>query len=68
MSTNIIVKKLLRPAMDRQEYEMCEHKGIGHPDTLTDAMCEAASRELSPAYLREFGRIMHHNLDKGLLR
>ena len=46
---------------------MCEHKGIGHPDTLTDAMCEAASRELSLAYLREFGRIMHHNLDKGLL-
>ena len=67
MSANIIVKQLLRPAMDRQEYEMCEHKGIGHPDTLTDAMCEAASRELSLAYLREFGRIMHHNLDKGLL-
>ncbi|MCC6208912.1 MAG: methionine adenosyltransferase [Gammaproteobacteria bacterium] len=67
MSANIIVKRLLRPAMDRQEYEMCEHKGIGHPDTLTDAMCEAASRELSLAYLREFGRVMHHNLDKGLL-
>lgn len=66
MSANIIVKQLRRPAMDRQEYEMCEHKGIGHPDTLTDAMCEAASRELSLAYLREFGRIMHHNLDKGL--
>lgn len=67
MSANIIVKQLLRPAMDRQQYEMCEHKGIGHPDTLTDAMCEAASRELSLVYRRECGRIMHHNLDKGLL-
>lgn len=67
MSANIIVKQLARPAMDRQQYEMCEHKGIGHPDTITDAVCEAASRELSLAYLRECGRVLHHNLDKGLL-
>ena len=67
MSAKVVVKQLLRPAMGRQEYEMCEHKGIGHPDTLTDAMCEAASRDVSLTYLKEFGRIMHHNLDKGLL-
>ena len=50
-----------------RNFEMCEHKGIGHPDTLTDGICEAASRELSRRYRREFGRVLHHNLDKGLL-
>lgn len=47
--------------------EMCEHKGVGHPDTLTDGVCEAASRALSREYLRQCGRVLHHNLDKGLL-
>ena len=64
---NVIIKQLPRPPIDRQEYEMCEHKGIGHPDTITDAVCEAASRELSLAYRERFGQVMHHNLDKGLL-
>ncbi len=67
MTANIIVQPLSRPAIDRQEYEVCEHKGIGHPDTITDAVCEAASRELSLEYRERFGQIMHHNLDKGLL-
>lgn len=53
--------------IESRDFEMCEHKGIGHPDTLTDGLCEAASRELSRRYLREFGRVLHHNLDKGLL-
>lgn len=47
--------------------EMCEHKGLGHPDTLADGVCEAASRALSLAYRRQCGRVLHHNLDKGLL-
>lgn len=67
MIPNIVVKQLSRAPLDRQEFEMCEHKGIGHPDTITDAVCEAASRELSIAYRERFGQIMHHNLDKGLL-
>ena len=36
-----------------RNFEMCEHKGIGHPDTLTDGICEAASRELSRRYRRD---------------
>ena len=67
MISNVIVKPLPRAPMDRLEFEMCEHKGIGHPDTIADAVCEAASRELSLAYRERFGRILHHNLDKGLL-
>lgn len=46
---------------------MCEHKGIGHPDTICDGVCEAACRELSLAYLKAYGKVLHHNLDKGLL-
>jgi S-adenosylmethionine synthetase len=46
---------------------MCEHKGIGHPDTLTDGACEAAACALATAYEDACGRVLHFNLDKGLL-
>lgn len=55
------------PARAPPEVEFVEHKGTGHPDTLTDGFCEAASRELSRLYLRSCGAVLHHNLDKGLL-
>lgn len=51
----------------RAPVEMCEHKGVGHPDTLTDAVCEAVALELVRTYEREFGGGMHFNVDKGLL-
>ena len=67
MNTEIIVTALPRTPIDQHEVELCEHKGIGHQDTIADAVCEAASRELSQAYLSAFGRVLHHNLDKGLV-
>jgi len=67
MARNIIVKALPHWPIEQHEIEMCEHKGIGHPDTMTDAVSEAASRELSLAYLETYGHVLHHNLDKGLL-
>ena len=51
----------------QREVEICEHKGLGHPDSVMDGVCEAASRTLSLAYLKAYGHILHHNLDKGLL-
>lgn len=48
-------------------FEACEHKGIGHPDTLTDGTCEAAAVALAQAYRATYGRVLHFNLDKGLL-
>lgn len=63
----IMVKPLARAPIEAQAFEMCEHKGIGHPDTIVDGVCEAASRVLSLAYRDRTGRIHHHNLDKGLL-
>ncbi len=47
--------------------EIVERKGAGHPDYLCDSMMEAISIALSKEYVRAFGTILHHNIDKGLL-
>ena len=47
--------------------EYVERKGLGHPDSLMDGICERSSIELSKYYLEHFGAILHHNVDKGLL-
>ena len=65
------------PAMDRlvisaletvdDSVEIVERKGLGHPDTICDALAEALSRRLCREYRRRFGDILHHNVDKALL-
>lgn len=47
--------------------EIVERKGVGHPDTICDALAETLSRALSREYLARFGEILHHNVDKALL-
>jgi S-adenosylmethionine synthetase len=47
--------------------EIVERKGLGHPDTICDALAENLSIELSRFYLERFGSILHHNVDKALL-
>lgn len=47
--------------------EVCEHKGIGHPDTICDGAVEAVSRALCVAYREAWGELRHHNVDKALL-
>jgi len=64
---NIVVQAGSSAGPADRVVEICEHKGLGHPDTITDAVCEAASRELSLAYRSAYGAILHHNVDKGLL-
>ncbi|MCD6589581.1 methionine adenosyltransferase [Candidatus Woesearchaeota archaeon] len=44
--------------------ELVERKGLGHPDTIADMIAEEFSKELSRRYIEEYGRIMHHNVDK----
>jgi S-adenosylmethionine synthetase len=55
------------PAPGDQSFEMVERKGVGHPDTICDAIAEALSVNLSRFYLDRFGIILHHNVDKALL-
>lgn len=62
MANNIIIGNLVDDAI-----EMAERKGIGHPDTICDEITERISVELCRYYLKEFGAIMHHNVDKALL-
>ncbi|NIP31515.1 MAG: methionine adenosyltransferase [Candidatus Dadabacteria bacterium] len=50
-----------------ESIEIAERKGIGHPDTICDQITEQISIELCKYYLKEFGAIMHHNVDKALL-
>ncbi len=47
--------------------EIVERKGIGHPDTICDALAEQLSTNLCKYYLEHFGAILHHNVDKALL-
>jgi S-adenosylmethionine synthetase len=51
-----------------QPVEVVERKGLGHPDTICDALAEEVSLALSRFYLERFGLILHHNVDKVLLR
>lgn len=47
--------------------EIVERKGLGHPDTICDAIAEAVCKRLCRQYLDRFGVILHHNVDKVLL-
>jgi S-adenosylmethionine synthetase len=67
MSTNIVVERLNYTPIEDQHVELVERKGLGHPDYIADAAAEASSIELSKYYIRKYGVILHHNLDKVLL-
>ena len=56
------------PAVEDLDIEIVERKGLGHPDTVCDALAEELSRSLSRFYVDRFGMILHHNVDKVLLR
>jgi len=47
--------------------EVVERKGLGHPDSICDALAETLSRNLCREYRNRFGAILHHNVDKALL-
>jgi S-adenosylmethionine synthetase len=47
--------------------EVVERKGLGHPDTICDAIAERVSIRLCEVYRERFGLILHHNVDKVLL-
>ena len=67
MKPSIVVERIDRIPVKDQHTELVERKGLGHPDYIIDSACECASRALSRYYLEHYGKILHHNLDKGLL-
>ena len=55
-------------AVERSEFpELVERKGVGHPDSVCDAVADACSRSLCGYYLENFNRVYHHNVDKAAL-
>ncbi|MEB3756370.1 MAG: methionine adenosyltransferase [Desulfurococcales archaeon] len=67
MVQNLFIEEYRHPPIYKLGTELVERKGLGHPDYIADSASEIASRELSKYYLKEYGRILHHNLDKTLL-
>jgi len=47
--------------------EIVERKGLGHPNTICDAVMESVAVEWAQAYLKNAGRVLHFNADKGML-
>lgn len=59
---------ILQKNLDENEFDVVERKGVGHPDTLADALAERLSSAYSQYTLAKFGTVLHHNFDKvGLL-
>ncbi len=52
---------------EARQIEIVERKGLGHPDTICDALAEELSCALSRFYRDRFGFVLHHNVDKVLL-
>jgi S-adenosylmethionine synthetase len=64
---NLLINGLNQTPIEKQKLEIVERKGLGHPDSICDAIMDQISVRLSKAYLEKFGAIMHHNADKSLL-
>lgn len=64
---DLVVRPRESPAPGLQEVEIVERKGLGHPDTICDAVAEQICVRLCRYYHEHFGRILHHNVDKVLL-
>ncbi len=63
----LVIEELTLPPMALRPMEIVERKGLGHPDSICDAVMESISVALCGYYLRHTGSILHHNIDKGLL-
>jgi len=65
---DLSVLPLTQPPANQRPVEVVERKGLGHPDSVCDALAEALSLAYSRYGLAHFGAIPHHNVDKALLR
>jgi len=64
MARNIEIEKINYTHIEKQNTELVERKGIGHPDSIADGLAETVSRALSKYYIEHYGRILHHNTDE----
>lgn len=64
---DIFVERLSGLSVAEKKVEIVERKGLGHPDSICDAIVEEIALSLSQEYMNRLGVILHHNIDKGLL-
>ena len=64
MARNIRVEKITQTPIEKQEIEIVERKGVGHPDSMADGFAESVSRALCNEYIRKCGTVLHHNTDQ----
>ncbi len=65
--SKIDLEEMCQLPMEKQVTELVERKGIGHPDTMCDAIMEQVCVALCKEYRASFDRILHFNIDKGML-
>ncbi|MCU4925191.1 methionine adenosyltransferase [Halobacteria archaeon AArc-dxtr1] len=61
---NIRVEPIDRRAVEDQEVEIVERKGIGHPDSICDGVAEHVAGALAREYLNRVGKVLHFNTDE----
>jgi S-adenosylmethionine synthetase len=67
VAADIVIEAVGDTPIAARRIELVERKGIGHPDTICDALVEAISLRLNQLYLARTGGIAHYNIDKALL-
>ncbi len=63
----IVIEDMKQAPVSARQIEIVERKGVGHPDSICDAVMEEISISLGREYIARFGKIPHFNVDKGLL-
>ena len=61
---NIRVEPVVGRAVEDQEVEIVERKGLGHPDSICDGVAEHVSRALAREYVDRVGTVLHYNTDE----
>jgi S-adenosylmethionine synthetase len=64
MARNIVMETIDETPIEKQNVEIVERKGIGHPDSVADGLSESVSRALCRMYIERYDRILHHNTDE----
>ncbi|MCL2712663.1 MAG: methionine adenosyltransferase [Methanomassiliicoccaceae archaeon] len=64
MTKNIYVEGISEVPVPMGKVELVERKGIGHPDSVADALAEEVSKALCKMYKKELGTVLHHNTDE----
>ena len=63
----LVVEALRQPPVAARRVELVERKGLGHPDTICDALVETVAVALNRLYRERVGRLLHYNVDKAML-